>query len=319
MTSILITGGHSGIGLAASRALAARGFDLVLAGRSPDRMAEVAAALRSEHGVSVTPLALDLASLVSVREAAARLRTLLDSGEVSPLDAILCNAGGRLGGDVTYSADGHEMTFAANCLGHFLLVELLLPALSEKGRIVYTASGTHDPDTLDGKLVGAVVHPDAIALASTGKNGAKPVSSEKRYTTSKLCTVMCAYELHRRLRKAGSAVSSIAYDPGSVADTEFMRGMPAPVRRLMGSGALRWVMRRIGVTTSEVGFSGASLAALAVDAGYASGKYFQAKEGVLAERRSSRLSYEEALAGKLWEDSKVLVGLTVDEEPAALR
>ena len=152
MSTVLITGGHSGIGLAAARTLASRGVDLVLAGRSPDRMQEVADTLRGS-GVTVTLVTVDMSSLASVRVAAAEVRSMLDEGRLASLEAILCNAGGRFDGPVSYSSDGYETTFATNCLGHFLLVELLVPSLPDRGRVVFTASGTHDRDTMDGRLV----------------------------------------------------------------------------------------------------------------------------------------------------------------------
>ncbi|MFS8202222.1 SDR family NAD(P)-dependent oxidoreductase [Streptomyces sp. CWNU-52B] len=321
MTTILITGGHSGIGLAAARVLAARNIDIVLAGRSPERMRQVADELRAAHGVTVTTLTLDTSSLASVRAGAAQVRTAVETGEIGSLGAILCNAGGRFDGKVSYSPDGYETTFATNCLGHFLFVELLLPSLAEQGRVVYTASGTHDPDSRDGKMVGAAVEPDAVALANDGKSGGKALSAGKRYSTSKMCTVMYAYELDRRLRRAGSSVVSIAYDPGAVPGTGFLRGMPKPVQWFSGTGVMNWMSRRIGVTTSDVEFSGASLAALAADPGHAghSGLYLQAHDGTLSAVRSARMSYDEQRAAKLWDDSRRLVHLTDEEEPAQLR
>lgn len=320
MTTVVITGGHSGIGLAAARELASRDVDLVLAGRSPDRMGEVADELRG-HGVSVATLSMDTSSLGSVRSGVAELRAMLASSQVASLDAVLCNAGGRFDGPVSYSVDGYETTFATNCLGNFLLVQLLMPSLAERGRVVFTASGTHDPDSTDGRLVGAAVEPDAFALANVGKDGGKPLSAGKRYSTSKLCTVMYAYELDRRLRQAGSSVVSIAFDPGSVAGTGFLRGMPAPVRALSTTRAMAWVTKRIGVTVSDIPFSGASLAGLAVDPAYAdaSGTYYQANDGTFAAVRSARISYDQTRAAKLWNDSKQLVHLEVDEEAAQLR
>ncbi|MFE0419826.1 SDR family NAD(P)-dependent oxidoreductase [Streptomyces tendae] len=321
MTSILITGGHSGIGLAAARTLAAQHIDLVLAGRSMERMRPVVDELSARHSVSVTPLILDTSSLASVRAAATRFHAMRDSGEVSQLDAIVCNAGGRFDGDISYSPDGYETTFATNCLGHFLLVELLFPSLAEKGRVVYTASGTHDPDTIDGRMVGTAVEPDAVMLATNGKDGGKALSAGKRYSTSKLCTVMYAYELDRRLRRANSSASSIAFDPGAVPGTGFLRGMPKPVQWVSKTSAFNWVSKHMGVITSDVEFSGASLAALAADPGYAeaSGTYFQANDGTFSPVRSAKVSYDERLAAQLWDDSKRLVRLTDNEEPTQLR
>ena len=160
MPTVLITGGHGGIGLECSKHLAAHyRTNLLLAGRNLERIEPVARDLAKTYGVKVSTLKLDTSSLSSVRTAAAKCRALLDDGTVDSLKAILCNAGVRLNGAPTYSADGYEETFATNCLGHFLLVELLVDRLESHGRIVYTSSGTHDPDTMDGKMVGRAAEP----------------------------------------------------------------------------------------------------------------------------------------------------------------
>ena len=214
MPTVLITGGHGGIGLGCSKYLASTyRANLVLAGRSLERVRPVADELSAAHDVNVSVLELDTSSMASVRSAATRCRAMLADGEIESLDAIVCNAGVRLNGPVSYNADGYESTFATNYLGHFLLVELLLDCVAEHGRVVFTASGTHDPDTADGRMMGVAADHDAIALANTGKDGSKAISSGKRYATSKLCMILGAYELHRRLRTSGSSVASIAYDP----------------------------------------------------------------------------------------------------------
>lgn len=321
MPTALITGGHGGIGFSAACELASRyGWNLVLAGRSPDRMNHAATELRRISQVKITLLELDTSSLQSVRDAATRLADMLDNGEIASLDALLCNAGGRFDGPVAYSKDGHELTFATNCLGHFLLVNLLADRMVQTGRVVFTASGTHDPDTMDGKMVGLVVEPDADRLVRVGKDGGKAISAGKRYSTSKLCTILNAYEFHRRLRKAGSPLASIAFDPGSVAETGFLRGMPAPVRWLARTAFLKWVFTRRGITMGSVGFSGASLARIAADPAFAdgSGKYFQCNAGRLGEARSSTLSYDDRRAEKLWQQMENLVGLQLAETTQAM-
>ena len=322
MSTTLITGGHAGIGFECARQLASQSrHHLVLAGRSPERMESAAQQLRTAYGVRVTTLKLDTSSLTSVREAATEFRAMLDRGEIDSFQALLCNAGGRHNGPLVYSPEGYETTFATNCLGHFLLIELLTDRLAEHGRIVFTASGTHDPDTTDGKMVGLVAEPDALALANDGKDGRKPLSAGRRYSTSKLCTILYAYELHRRLRRSGSSIASIAFDPGSIPETGLLRTMPKPVQVLAKTRFMKWVMKRAGVTQSTVSFSGASLAKLAADPAYAngSGKYFQSQDGVLSEKRSSKLSYDEPRALKLWNDSKTLVHLQENEESVPLR
>ena len=322
MVTALITGGHAGIGLECARQLASQWkYNLVLAGRNLDHMEPVAQQLRTEYGVQVNTLKVDTSSLESVRNAASQFRKLLESGKVDTFQALLCNAGGRHDGAVTYSADGYETTFATNCLGHFLLVELLEERIAANGRIVFTASGTHDPDTPDGKMVGKVVEPDAVALANDGKNGKKSLSAGVRYTTSKLCTVLYAYELNRRLRRSGSSVVSIAFDPGAIPETGLLRGMPGPVQWLAKSALMKFVMKTVGVTQGSLDFSGASLARVAADPAYAnaSGKYLQSNSGKLIEKRSSKMSYDEGRANKLWNDSKQLVRLQPGEEAPQLR
>jgi NAD(P)-dependent dehydrogenase (short-subunit alcohol dehydrogenase family) len=73
----------------------------------------------------VYTLALDTSSLTSVREAATKFCAMLGHGEIDSFQALLCNAGGRHNGPLSFSPEGYETTFATNCLGHFLLIELL--------------------------------------------------------------------------------------------------------------------------------------------------------------------------------------------------
>lgn len=119
MPTVLITGGHAGIGFECARRLASGPrLNLILAGRDLDRVERAAGTLRADYGIKVFALKLDISSLASVREAAARCRALLDSGTVDLLQAILCNAGAQFQGPISYSVDGYEETFATNCLGH---------------------------------------------------------------------------------------------------------------------------------------------------------------------------------------------------------
>lgn len=321
MPTVLITGGHSGIGLECVRRLAAQGFDIVLAGRSPERMDMAAASLRADFGVRVHIVMLDTSSLASVRQAVAQCREMMDRSEIDILQAILCNAGATFRGAATYSDDGYERMFATNFLGHFLFVQLMLDRLAEDGRVVFTASGTHDPDTADGKFVGLVVEPDALVLASTGRDGSKAIPAGSRYTTSKLCTILHAYELDRRLRSAGSNIASIAFDPGAISETSLLRDLPKAARMIVGSRVMKSLMRRMGITVGDLKLSGISLADLAVSPAYASvsGRYFQWKNGSLNDTRSSKMSYDQPRAEKLWKDAVQLAGLTAEEEPNRLK
>src|ERR1700722_12888500 len=121
--TFLVTGGNTGIGLATARALAARGGRGYIACRSPAKGAAAVAAITAATGSDqVRFLALDLADLDSVRASAA---TVLALGE--PLHGLINNAGvaGRRG----LTADGFELIFGVNHLGHFALTAALLDCL----------------------------------------------------------------------------------------------------------------------------------------------------------------------------------------------
>ena len=118
----LVTGGNSGIGFECARALARAGWRVVIASR--DRAASEAARRTIAHESgddAIDALALDLGSLASVRAFA---------GEIArrdlPLRALVLNAGLQVTSGRRLSADGYELTFAVNHLGHFLLANLLL-------------------------------------------------------------------------------------------------------------------------------------------------------------------------------------------------
>ena len=321
MSTVLIVGGHNGLGLEAAKNLAATSqVDLLLAGRDLRRVEVAAEQLHTQYGVKVDTLELDLGSLASVRSAAAACRAMLGSGRISSLQSILCNAGAQFQGPISYSADGYEETFAVNFLGYFLLVNLLLDCVANGGRIVFTASGTHDPATMDGRMVGVAAEPDANALANEGKGGRKPISGGKRYTTSKLSVILFVYELGRRLRRADVPVASIAFDPGLIPETGLTRTSPGFVQRLSRTSLMKGLLRRLGVTMGSLSFSGAALARVVADPAFAdgSGKYFQSKNGTLIEVQSSKMSYDEAKAAKLWKDAEQLVHLETSERPLRL-
>jgi len=315
MPTVLITGGHKGIGLQASRRIAMLGgHDLLLGGRDLPELERVAAGLRNEFGTNARALAMDVSSLASVREAAVAAKQLVAQGNLSPLSALLLNAGAQFQGPPRYSADGYELTFATNCLGHFLLLNLLLDEISAGGRVVFTASGTHDPATMDGKIVGAAIEPDAFALANQGKSGI-PINGGRRYSTSKLCMILYAYELNRRLRAAGTEIVSTAYDPGMIPETGLITSVPRVVQALLRTGAMKQILKAMGVTIGSLSFSGEMLGNIAVNSSFAnaSGKFLQSRNGQSIEARSSPVSYDRIRASELWNASMALVHLSAGE------
>jgi NAD(P)-dependent dehydrogenase (short-subunit alcohol dehydrogenase family) len=205
----LITGANSGIGYHAALKLARKDAELILACRDRSRGEAALARLREEAPAARAELAiLDLASLESVRTFAAQ-----ELARERPLHVLINNAGIMAVPRRTETADGFEMQFGTNVLGHFALTGLLMPALtrtaaisSEPPRIVTIASIAHKRTNLD-----------LDDLQST-----KAYSPMRAYQQSKLADLMFAFELSRRLRATSSRVISIAAHPG-VAETALFR------------------------------------------------------------------------------------------------
>jgi NAD(P)-dependent dehydrogenase (short-subunit alcohol dehydrogenase family) len=246
----------------------------------------------------IETMSLDLASLQSVRECASALAP----GDRPPLRAIVCNAGIQVVSGLTFTADGYETTFAVNHLGHFLLVNLLLEQLAPPARIIFVASGVHDPAKRTAMPAPALA--DTRTLAAGGMPDASPATAgRRRYSTSKLCNVMGVYELDRRLRAQGrGGISVNAFDPGLMPGT----GLGRDYTRLQ---QLVWrfvlpVLRVVPGVTSPAA-SGRALARLVVapELEGVSGRYFAGRR----ETRSSAESYDEAKATRLWAESAELV------------
>jgi NAD(P)-dependent dehydrogenase (short-subunit alcohol dehydrogenase family) len=183
----IITGANSGIGRAAARALAAKGAHVVLAVRNTDKGAQAAAAMTGE--VEVRPL--DLADLSSVREFAAGWEGVVD---------LLINNAGVMIPPLSRTADGFELQFGTNHLGHFALTNLLLDHVT--GRVITVSSGAH--------RFGAIDFEDLNWER-------RPYRAWRAYGQSKLANLLFTAELQRRLAAAGSDVLATAAHPGYAA------------------------------------------------------------------------------------------------------
>jgi protochlorophyllide reductase len=197
--TVLITGANSGIGFQAARALAGKGARVLLACRSADRGATAV----EQVGGGAELVLLDLADLGSVRAAATRVRELTGDR----LDALVNNAGVMMT-PKRRTADGFELQFGTNHVGHAVLTWLLMPAL-HGGRVVTLSS----------------------PVARTGKVDLADPNFEHRhylpttaYAQSKLANLMFALELDRRAAKAGLDVTSVAAHPGYT-DTNLVANM----------------------------------------------------------------------------------------------
>jgi NAD(P)-dependent dehydrogenase (short-subunit alcohol dehydrogenase family) len=266
--TFLVTGANAGIGYATALDLAARGGRVFIACRSAAKGEAAVAAIRAAAGSDqVRLLRLDLADLASVRQCAAEFLAL---GE--PLHVLINNAG--VGGVRGLTADGFEIHFGVNHLGHFALTQALLPLLLQNApaRIVAVASDSH-------------YQAKGINFAEL-RNRTKGITGLSEYAVSKLCNVLYAAELGRRL--AGTGVTAYSLHPGVVA-SQIWRRVPWPARQI--------VTRRM--LTIEQGARTSLYCATSADVASESGGYYDRCR--LAE--PSKLVTPE-LAARLWEYSE---------------
>lgn len=304
MKTIVITGGNSGLGLETARLLAQDpNHQLILACRDQAKAQTVVNMLQEETGnEAIQSMALDLASFTSIRRF---VDDLLQ--QTTTIDVLACNAGLQIAHGTQLTAEGYEMSFGVNYLGHFLLTSLLMPYINpHSGRIVLVSSGTHfNPAICQGKIFG-IPPGDYVGwqeLASPTSMHQYPEKSRgyARYSTSKLCVLYFGYELNRRLRQQGSRISVNLYDPGLMPGTDLARA---------GKPIEQWAWRNImpvlrlfdGVFSVQT--SAQNFARLLVDPSWqgVTGHYYEGPK----RKPSSADSYNQVHWADLWAGGEAL-------------
>ena len=192
----IVTGANSGLGLENSRALSAKGARVVMAARNPEKASAAEQTIKSLHpDADLDVRQMDLASLDSIEQFADSMRRDYDK-----IDVLINNAG-VMAIPESQSADGFEMQFGTNHLGHYALTARLLPLLAR---------------TPNSRIV---------TVTSTARHFAPPVDSEnphlsgnyspwRAYGQSKLANLHFAVGLEARLRAAGAESQSLVAHPG---------------------------------------------------------------------------------------------------------
>ncbi len=190
----IVTGANSGLGFVIADQLASAGATVLLACRNERRASEAMAKIASPIKGPLEFLSLDLADLSSVASAAS---TFIASGR--PLDLLINNAG-LMAVDESKTADGFEMQFGVNHLGHFALTAELLPALqnTDGSRIVSMSSMGHRAGSM---------HFDDVMFA-------KRYDRWRPYFQSKLANLLFTAELHRRLQHGKHRTAALTAHPG---------------------------------------------------------------------------------------------------------
>jgi NAD(P)-dependent dehydrogenase (short-subunit alcohol dehydrogenase family) len=278
----IVTGANTGLGFETARMLASRGATVVLAVRDVEKGAEAAARITGDVRVQ----SLDLASLRSVREAAADLRS------AHPRIDLLINNAGVMYTPKRTTVDGFELQFGTNHLGHFALTGLLLEnLLPVPGSRVVTVSST-------GHRIRAAIHFDDL-------HWQRSYSRVAAYGQAKLANLMFTYELQRRLAAHGTTVA-VAAHPG-VSDTELTRNTPAVIRV-----PVSWITPFV---TQRAEMGALPTVRAATDPTVVGGQYYG--PGNRGEVRgypklvaSSPQSHDRSIQQRLWTVSEELTGVT---------
>jgi len=283
----IVTGANSGLGLVTARELARKGALVVLACRNLDKgRAELADVEAAASGPRPELEELDLASLDSVRAFAERFRKNHDG-----LDLLVNNAG-VMAPPRRHTADGFELQFGTNHLGHFALTGLLLPLMEgrEDARVVTLSSTAHKTGR----------------IAFDNLNGDRHYFRWRAYGQSKLANLLFTLELDRRLRARGSTVKSLAAHPGYAATNLQSAAAPLLDRLVMKVG------NAVVAQSDEMGALPTLYAA--TEPGLEGGTYV-GPDGIGEQRghpkivKPNRAARDAGTARRLWDVSAELTGV----------
>ncbi len=296
----VVTGANGGLGLESARALARAGAHVVMAARNQEKAAIALADIRSGvPGASLELVELDLGSLDSVRRAAAQI---LASHE--RIDILLNNAGVMAVPEGS-TADGFEIQFGTNHLGHYALTALLMGALLDApaARVVTVTSTAHH--------MGRAVNPSNPNLK--GK-----YSPWRAYGQSKLANFHFGIGLQHALQSAGAPASSLIAHPG-LSNTE----LQAVSVRESGGGLSQRFFHSLAGSTGMTPQKGALPQLRAATDPRARGGEFYAPRFVnngppVRRPILRRIGMEKAIR-QLWEVSERETGLKIDVRAAAAK
>ncbi len=277
MKHVLITGGSSGIGLAAAEQFLNQGIKVILVARDVTKLQKARDDLEKKVGSkNIDIYSVDLADFGAIRDFADRYKQ-----EYESLEVLALNAGLYTGAKYRMGASGYELMIASTHLGHFLLVHELMQMLERsKSRIVVTSSLGHRVGGLD---IGSFTKPKYAAFPYIG-----PLWG---YGQAKLANILFTREFAKRFSDKGIVIN--CFHPGAV-DTGFTRHIP----KLFANMATAFLIKPETAAKTLLYLSDDNLRV--------SGEYFFAKKVASTSKKAK----DDDLALKLWEASEEMVGIS---------
>lgn len=297
MKNVIITGASSGLGLWTTKYLLDLNYHVIMACRDISKTKKAIDEFPEfDQTKSYIIKQLDLADFTSIHHFVDDLKAYQ---EIYALD---CNAGSSYEGEFRYTKNGIEETFGTNYLGHFLLTNLLLERYALE-RIVIVSSELHNPQNKSpfAKAAFKPIHEMAYPMIETKTTLKKQAQSF--YATSKLCDVLFAYELDRRLQAKSlqNKVLVNSINPGLMLTTNLGR------THNFGEKIYRYILdlifKMIGLADHPK--SSAKAVVRLIDKVKTSGQYYDKFTPI----SSSAESYDQQKANALWEGSETLVGI----------
>ncbi|RJQ71584.1 SDR family NAD(P)-dependent oxidoreductase [Pseudonocardiaceae bacterium YIM PH 21723] len=279
---VVITGANSGLGLGLAKRFAAAGADVALAVRNRDKgAAAIAEIRRTSPDANLTLKKLDVADLSVTNALGAEL-----VADGRPIDVLVNNAGvARLRGR-ELTADGFELQFGSNHLGHFALTSRLLPLLRD-GRVITMAS---------------------LAARLSRADFDREVSGARGYARSKLANLIFARELDRRSRLHGWGLTSIAAHPGGTRTELMANGLSERTLSQRFNDALMRLPIWLDVAEGVVPALYAATSPDAVRGGYYGPTGALEMRAGVQPSKLPRPAFDQRIADRLWTLSEELTG-----------
>ena len=290
LKTIIITGSSNGLGLETVKKIARnfKDFRIIMACRNLSKANSLKEEIIKEtKNNNLIVMEIDTSSLESVQNFVKSYK----SSPYGKIYSLVCNAG--IGGNnIGTSKDGYDIMFATNHLGHFLLVNSLIPYIEENGRIIIVSSDMHDPPKEMIKENFEWIGTEKIAKPD--ENLAK---SNIRYSYSKLCNLYFTYEFKKRMKDKKILIN--AFTPGFIPETGLSGGRKIPPQMI------KMIAEKFPERMGDLEKSSQALCDIITMENLSNdGDYFDRSTKTI---KTSELSYKEDNWNELWDVSESYV------------